>query len=82
MIKQQDRLTTKEYELIHEISAAIHAILDLDEMLQSILAKIRYAFHIEGASLALHNLEEREFYFIRTVEDGINRGNDRIKLML
>ena len=81
MIKQRDKLTTKDFELIYEISTTIHAILDLDEMLQSILAKIKSAFQIEGASLALHNPEEREFYFIRTVEDGINRGNDRIKTM-
>ena len=81
MTKQRDRLTTKDFELIYEISTAIHAILDLDEMLQSILAKIKSAFQIEGASLALHNPEEREFYFIRTVEDGITRGNDRIKTM-
>jgi GAF domain-containing protein len=81
MIKQPGRLTTKDFELIYEISTAIHAILDLDEMLQSILAKIKSAFQIEGASLALHNPEQREFYFIRTVEDRKNRKNERIKKM-
>jgi Nif-specific regulatory protein len=81
MIKQQARLTTRDFELIYEISTAIHAILDLDEMLQSILAKIKSAFQIEGASLALHNPEQREFYFIRTVEDSKNRETERIKKM-
>ncbi len=56
-------------ELFYEVFNSIHAIRDLDEMLKSILGKIKAVFHIEGASIAIHDSENKEFCFIRTVEE-------------
>lgn len=44
----------------------------MDTMLQSILLKIKTVFGIEGASIALHDEAEKEFYFIRTIEEQKN----------
>jgi Nif-specific regulatory protein len=52
----------------HEISTSVHAIHNLEEMLRCILQKIRSLLNIEGASLAIHDAERKELYFIRTVE--------------
>jgi len=67
-IRQKDSFTKEELGLLYETSTSIHAIRDLDEMLRSIMDKIKTVFHIEGASIALHDAERNEFYFIRTVE--------------
>ncbi len=61
--------TETDLALFYEIANSIHAIRDLDEMLASILRKIREVFHVEGASLALHDAEDNEFYFIHTLEE-------------
>ncbi|MBL0701210.1 MAG: sigma 54-interacting transcriptional regulator, partial [Desulfosarcina sp.] len=62
----------EDIALLCEISTSIHTIRDLDEMLKVILRKIEAVFHIEGASIAIHDPEKKEFYFIRTVEEGKN----------
>jgi Nif-specific regulatory protein len=62
-------LSEEDVALLYEVSTSIHAIRDLDEMLQSILHNIKAVFHVEGASIALHDAERSEFYFIRTVEE-------------
>jgi Nif-specific regulatory protein len=41
-------------------------------MLRNILFKIKELFNIEGASIALHDVERRELFFIRTAEELIN----------
>lgn len=75
-------LTKKELALIHEVTMSLHAIRDLDEMLQSVLHKIKMVFQIEGASIALHDAEASEFYFIKTIEpekDGDTIRSDRMR---
>jgi len=61
--------TENDLNLFYEVSTSIHAICDLDEMLRSILHKIKTVFHVEGGSIALHDADRKEFYFIRTVEE-------------
>ena len=65
----KDIFCEEDLDLFIDVSISIHAICDLDEMLRHILEKIRAVFGIEGASIALHNPLNRQFYFIRTVED-------------
>jgi Nif-specific regulatory protein len=62
-------LTDEDLALLYEISISIHSIGDPDRMLQNILLKIKSVFTVEGASIALHDAGNREFYFIRTVEE-------------
>ena len=61
-------LTKQDLALFYEVSSSLHEIRGLDEMLQKILQKIKTVFQIEGASIALHDADAREFYFIKTVE--------------
>jgi Nif-specific regulatory protein len=58
----------RELTLLHDVSASIQAFTDLDKLLRFILKKVKATFNIEGASIALHDPERQEFYFIRTVE--------------
>ena len=62
-------LTDKDFNLLYEVSKSIHSIHDLTKLLQNILLKIKEVFAIEGASIALHDAANKEFYFIRTVEE-------------
>ncbi len=66
---QEILLTDEDLNLLYQISKSIHSIRDLTKMLQNILLKIKEVFAIEGASIALHDAEKKEFYFIRTVEE-------------
>jgi len=61
-------LAAEDFELFHDISTFIHATLELDEMLRRIFNRIKTAFNIEGASIALHDRDRQEFFFIHTVE--------------
>jgi Nif-specific regulatory protein len=72
-IRQEDSFTKEDLTLLYDTSTSIHAIRNLDEMLRSIMAKIKTVFHIEGASIALHDIDQKEFYFIRTVEEEKDR---------
>ena len=62
-------LTNEDLDLLYEVSISIHSIVDSDKMLQNILLKIKEVFAVEGASIALHDTANKEFYFIRTVEE-------------
>jgi Nif-specific regulatory protein len=66
---QEVCLTNDDLTLLYDLSMSIHAIDDLDKMLQNILKKMRAVFDIEGASIALHDPASKEFYFIQTVEE-------------
>jgi Nif-specific regulatory protein len=75
-------LKEEDLDLLYEISASIHSIHDLDEMLRNVLLKIKEVFQIEGASIALHDADCKEFYFIRTVEEqrnGTRQGMDEMR---
>ncbi|HID03850.1 MAG TPA: GAF domain-containing protein, partial [Desulfobacterales bacterium] len=69
---RKKELTQDDFSLFYEVASSIHAVLDPDEMLQKILGTIKKVFHIEGASIAIHDAANSEFYFLRTVEDDIN----------
>ena len=64
-----ESFTGQELELLRDVSFSIQAFSDLNELLRYILGKIKTAFGIEGASIALHDPEQKEFFFIRTVEE-------------
>jgi len=64
-----ESFTGQELELLHDVSCSIQAFSDLHDLLRNILGKIKTAFGIEGASIALHDAEHKEFFFIRTVEE-------------
>ena len=66
---QKAKLTDEDLALLYDLATSIHAIDDLDRMLQKILTKMRAVLEIEGASIALRDADQREFYFIRTAEE-------------
>ena len=75
-------LKEEDLDLLYEVSTSIHSIHDLDEMLRNVLLKIKEVFQIEGASIAMHNAQSKEFYFIRTVEEqrnGTRQGMDQMR---
>jgi len=65
-------LGKEDFDLLYNVATSIHAIHDLDEMLRDVLLKIKDVFHIEGASIALHDCQKKEFYFIRIAEEQKN----------
>jgi Nif-specific regulatory protein len=73
--------TRQDLQLIYDVSTSIHAIKDFDEMLHVVLHKIREVFRIDGASLALHEPEQKEFFFIQTVEMQQGADNKNIEGM-
>ena len=73
--------TRQDLQLLYDVSTSIHAIKDFDEMLQVVLHKIKEVFRIDGASLALHEPDQKEFYFIQTVEMQQDGGNKNIEKM-
>ncbi len=66
---QEVCLTNEDLTLLYDLSTTIHAIDELDKMLRNILKQMRSVLDIEGASIALHDAERKEFYFIRTAEE-------------
>lgn len=72
-------LSKPEYQLFYELSTALHAIQDLDEMLHLVLREIKKVLNIEGASIAIHDASTRELYCIRTVEEENKTGSGRRK---
>jgi len=75
---KKSSLTKQDLALFYELSQSLHAIRGLDEMLQRILQKIKSVFQIEGASIALHDAEAKELYFIKTVES--EKESDFVKM--
>ena len=68
MSVHQPEIASTDFDLFHDISTFVHATLDLDEMLHRIFERIKIVFDIEGASIALHDPERGEFFFIHTLE--------------
>ncbi|MGD8990721.1 MAG: sigma 54-interacting transcriptional regulator [Desulfobacterales bacterium] len=66
-------LNAADFDLLNEVATAVHSIHDLDEMLRKVLAKIKAVFGIDGASIALHDRQRNELYFIQTIEDFTDR---------
>jgi GAF domain-containing protein len=65
-------LYKEDLDLLYEVSTSIHSIHNLDEMLRNVLSKVKDVFQIEGASIALHDAQRKEFYFIQTIEEQTN----------
>ena len=78
---QEILLTNEDLDLLYQVSESIHSIQDLSKLLQNILLKIKEVFAIEGASIALHDAANKEFYFIRTVEEQCGDTKNRIDRM-
>ena len=66
--EKETSFTRQDLQLLYEVSTSIHAIKDFDEMLRVVLHKIKEVFRIDGTSLALHEPDQKLFYFIQTVE--------------
>lgn len=66
---EQLHLSEKEFSLFCDVATSFHTIRDMDEMLRAIFRKITSIFDIEGASIALHDPVNKEFYFIQTIEE-------------
>jgi len=64
----------KEFSLFCEVITSFHTIRNMDDMLVAIFHKISSVIDIQGASIALHDPANKEFYFIRTIEEGKSRG--------
>jgi Nif-specific regulatory protein len=79
MLTENATFSKKDVDLFYDISTSVHAILDLNDMLNNILEKVKTAFDIEGASLALHDPNQKQFYFIRTVEAAKDTNVKRMK---
>jgi Nif-specific regulatory protein len=73
--------TRQDLQLLYEVSTSIYAIKDFDEMLRVVLHKIKEVFQIDGASLALHEPDQKMFYFIQTVEMQRDKGSKDIEKM-
>jgi Nif-specific regulatory protein len=73
--------TRQDLQLLYEVSTSIHAIKDFDEMLRVVLHKIKEVFQIDGASLALHEPDQKMFYFIQTIEMQQNEESNGIEKM-
>ncbi|MCP4689181.1 MAG: GAF domain-containing protein, partial [Desulfobacterales bacterium] len=62
-------MSKEDLSLFYTVATSIQSIRDLDEMLRTIMRKIKTVLGVEGASIALHDIDRREFYFIKTVEE-------------
>ena len=67
--KDGSGLTAQELKIFYQIATALHTVSDLDEILELVLHQVKTVLGIVGCSIALHDPEAREFYFIRTIED-------------
>ena len=68
-MEKELHLSENEFSLFCEVITSFHTIMDMDEMIVAILHRIQSIVEIEGASIALHDRLNKEFYFIRTVEE-------------
>ncbi len=73
--------TGQDLKLLYEVSTSIYAIKDFDEMLRVVLHKIKEVCRIDGASLALHEPDQKVFYFIQTLEMQQDGGHKDIEKM-
>ena len=71
-MNEQLQLSEHEFSLFCDVATSFHTIRDMDEMLMTIFQKVKSIFDIEGVSIALHDPENKEFYFIQTVEGDLS----------
>ena len=80
-LDRETSFTRQDLKLLYEVSTSVYAIKDFDEMLRVVLHKIKEVFQIDGASVALHEPDQKMFYFIQTVEmqqDGEHEDIDKM----
>jgi hypothetical protein len=66
-------LSEREFSLFCEVITSFHTIRDMDDMLVAIFQKQPSVIAIRSVSIALHDLANKESYFIRTVQEGKSR---------
>ena len=71
-------LTENDLLLFSDVITSFNSAMDLGEMLANIFIKIKPIFDIEGASIALHDEANKEFYFYRTIEDSVESVSQEI----
>ncbi len=76
-MEERFSLLEKEFTLFCEVITSFHTIRNMDEMLVAVFEKIRAFIDIQGASIALHDPAKKEFYFIRTIEEGKSRSESK-----
>ncbi len=72
---EQLHLSDNELALLSDVTASLYTIRDMDQMILDIFARIKAILSIEGASIALHDPENREYYFIRTFDEDVATPN-------
>ena len=74
--------STEELALLHKIMTSIQIHQELHVVLEGLLRTLQELFGIEGASIALHDPEKSELFFIRVAEeelDGIETGKEEMR---
>jgi len=79
--EMETSFSSQDLKLLYEVATSIHAIKDFHEMLRVVLHKIKEVFQIDGTSLALHEPDQKMFYFIQTVEMQQDKGRKDIEKM-
>ena len=79
--EMETSFSSQDLKLLYEVATSIHAIKDFHEMLRVVLHKIKEVFQIDGTSLALHEPDQKMFYFIQTVEMQQDKGRKNIEKM-
>jgi Nif-specific regulatory protein len=74
-------LSEKEFSLFSEVITSFHTIRDMDDMLAAVFQKIRSVINMQGASIALHDPANKEFYFICTIEEDKSRGESKTRYL-
>jgi Nif-specific regulatory protein len=62
-------ISEEDLSLLYAVTASIHQIENLQEMLEAVLIRIKEDLNIEGASIALHDPGKKEFFFLRMAEE-------------
>lgn len=63
------KLEQDDFSLFYQVASSVHPVLEPDVMLRKLLSIIKQSFGLEGASLAIHDPSNQEFYFLRSIED-------------
>jgi Nif-specific regulatory protein len=67
---QKIPISDEALSLFYQVATSVSEICQLNDLLENILACTTKAFDIEGASIALHDADRKQFYFLRTLEEG------------
>ena len=62
-------LSNEALTMFYQVAINMSEIRQLNDLLSNILNSMTKAFGVEGVSIALHDTEQNEFYFLRTLEE-------------